>query len=375
MGDIEWQTMWRLFHAAVETPSDERSAFLDDACGRATPLRERLDRLLAVNDRASDFLANPLDVTRMSELEGQQPPSPVSQDGVPPLEPEVHAGQQIDRYRLLKEVGEGRTATVFLAEDPKHQRKVALKILRPEFAAAIQAKRFLAEIRTTANLQHPHILPLHDSGESDGLLFYVMPYLEGESLRQKLEREGQLAVDEALHIAGKVASALQYAHEQNIIHRDIKPGNILLHAGEPVVTDFGIALALSTTDEGRLTKSGFALGTPQYMSPEQARAHRNLGPRSDIFSLGCVLYEMLVGQPPHTGPTIRQVLVKILTEEPRPLSELRPEIPAHTVAAVHRALNKLPADRFKSAEAFGSALEASQTRKALPRWWSVRPST
>ena len=371
MGDIEWQTMWRLFHAAVETPSDERSAFLDDACGRATPLRERLDRLLSVSDRASDFLAAPLDVTRMSELEGQQPPSPLSQDGVPPLEPEVRAGQQMDRYRLLKRVGEGGTATVFLAEDPKHQRKVALKILRPEFAAAIQAQRFLAEIRTTANLQHPHILPLHDSGESDGLLFYVMPYWEGESLRQKLEREGQLAVDEALHIASKVASALQYAHEQNVIHRDIKPENILLHAGEPVVTDFGIALALSTTDEGRLTKSGFALGTPQYMSPEQARAHRNLGPRSDIFSLGCVLYEMLGGQPPHTGPIALQVLVQILAEEPRPLSELRPEAPAHVVAAVHRALNKLPANRFRSAEAFGSALED----KALRRWWSVGSST
>jgi len=246
---------------------------------------------------------------------------------------------------------------VFLAEDPKHQRKVALKILRHGFASPTQAQRFLVEIRTTANLQHPHILPLHDSGESDGLLFYVMPFLEGESLRQKLEREGQLAVDEAVHIASKVASALQYAHEQNVIHRDIKPENILLHAGEPVVMDFGIALALSTVDEERLTQAGFTLGTPLYMSPEQTQAQRNLDARSDIFSLGCVLYEMLGGQPPHTATTPLQVLFNIRTEEPRPLTELRPDAPAHVVAAVHRALKKSPADRFKSAEAFRSALE------------------
>jgi len=260
------------------------------------------------------------------------------------------------RYRIERELGEGGMATVYLAEDLKHDRKVAMKVLRPELAAVIGAERFLAEIRTTANLQHPHILPLFDSGEADGFLYYVMPYIAGESLRERLDREGQLGVEEAVRIAREVADALDYAHRSDIVHRDIKPANILLHDGRPVVSDFGIALAISAAGGGRMTETGLSLGTPHYMSPEQASADRDLSPRSDVYALGCVLYEMLAGQPPHTGPSAQSVLVRILTEDPRPLTELRRTVPPHVAAAVMKAIEKLPADRFESARAFAGAL-------------------
>jgi len=262
-----------------------------------------------------------------------------------------------DRYRLLEELGAGGMATVYLADDLKHERKVAVKVLRPELAAVIGGERFIAEIKTTAQLQHPHILPLFDSGEVDSFLYYVMPFVEGESLRTRLDRERQLDVDEALHIARAVASALQYAHERDVIHRDIKPENILLHAGEPVVADFGIALAISAAGGGRLTETGLSLGTPHYMSPEQASADRDLSARSDVYSLACVLYEMLAGQPPHTGPTAQSILVRILTEEPRHLEELRPTVPRHVRSVVEKGLEKLPADRFRSAADFRAALD------------------
>ena len=261
------------------------------------------------------------------------------------------------RYAIERELGEGGMATVYLAEDLKHQRKVALKVLKPELAAVIGAERFLAEIRTTANLQHPHILPLHDSGEEDGFLYYVMPYVEGDNLREKLDRERQLSVDEALQITKAVASALQYAHDRDVIHRDIKPENILLHAGEPVVADFGIALALSAAGGGRMTETGLSLGTPHYMSPEQATADRDLSARSDVYSLACVLYEMLAGDPPHTGPTAQAILMRILTEEPRSVTDVRKAVPPHVQAVLVKALEKLPADRFESAEQFAAALE------------------
>ncbi len=199
------------------------------------------------------------------------------------------------RYRIESELGEGGMATVHLADDIKHERKVALKVLKPELAAVVGAERFLAEIKTTANLQHPHILPLHDSGDADGFLFYVMPYVEGETLRDRLDRDKQLPVDEALGIATAVANALQVAHEAGIVHRDIKPGNILMSRGEPLVADFGIALAVSAIGGGRLTETGLSLGTPFYMSPEQATGDQAVGPASDTFALACVLYEMLVG--------------------------------------------------------------------------------
>ena len=204
-----------------------------------------------------------------------------------------------DRYAIERELGEGGMATVYLAEDIKHNRKVALKVLKPELAVMVGAERFLAEIQVTANLQHPHILPLFDSGEADGFLFYVMPFVEGETLRDRIDREKQLPVDEAVALASKVAGALQHAHEHGVIHRDIKPGNILLQGGEPVVADFGIALAVGAAGGSRLTETGLSVGTPYYMSPEQATGDQGLGPATDTYALACVLYEMLVGEPPY----------------------------------------------------------------------------
>jgi TolB-like protein len=249
-------------------------------------------------------------------------------------------------------------ATVYLAHDPKHDRRVALKVLKPELSAALGAERFLQEIQVTARLSHPHILPLHDSGEADGLLYYVMPYVAGESLRGRLERETQLPVDAALRITEQVASALEYAHRQGVIHRDIKPENILLHEGEAMVADFGIALAVSAAGGERLTETGLSLGTPEYMSPEQALGEGEPDARSDIYSLGCVLYEMLVGEPPHTGPTGMAVLAKRLSDPVPSARRLRAAIPEPVDAALVRALAKERADRFGSAREFAEALAA-----------------
>ncbi|HEY7029132.1 MAG TPA: serine/threonine-protein kinase, partial [Gemmatimonadales bacterium] len=262
-----------------------------------------------------------------------------------------------DRYRIERELGQGGMATVYLARDLRHDRPVALKVLRPELAAVIGADRFLAEIKTTANLQHPHILSLFDSGEADGTVFYVMPYVEGESLRDRLSREHQLPVDEAIQLAREIADALQYAHSHHVIHRDIKPENILLHGGHALVADFGIALAVSRSDGGtRMTETGMSLGTPHYMSPEQAMGEREITAKSDVYALGCVLYEMLVGEPPFTGPTVQAVVARVMTEEPRSLTLQRKTIPPHVEATVRKALQKLPADRFPSASAFAEAL-------------------
>ena len=247
-------------------------------------------------------------------------------------------------------------ATVYLAKDLKHERKVALKVLKPELAAVVGAERFLAEIKTTANLQHPHILPLFDSGEADGFLFYVMPMVEGESLRERIDRDHQLPVDEAVAIATKVAGALQAAHERGVIHRDVKPANILLSKGEPLVSDFGIALAVGAAGGGRLTETGLSLGTPHYMSPEQATGDQHVGPATDIYALGCVLYEMLVGEPPYTGSTPQAVLGKIITEPPALVTKQRKSVPANVEATVNRALEKLPADRFTGAQDLAKAL-------------------
>ncbi len=269
-----------------------------------------------------------------------------------------------DRYRIERELGAGGMATVYLAEDLRHDRKVALKVLRPDLAAVIGASRFLAEIKTTANLQHPHILPLHDSGEVDGTVFYVMPYVDGESLRDRLMREKQLPVDEAIRIAVEVAGALEYAHQHKVIHRDIKPENILLQGSHALVADFGIALAAARSDSGsRMTETGMSLGTPHYMSPEQAMGEREITAKSDVYALGCVLYEMLTGEPPFTGPTAQAIVARVMTEEPRSLTLQRRTIPRHVEAAVHVALSKLPADRFASAAEFAHAL---LTPGALP---------
>jgi eukaryotic-like serine/threonine-protein kinase len=261
-----------------------------------------------------------------------------------------------DRYRLERQLGQGGMATVYLAEDLKHKRKVALKVLRPELAAVLGAERFVQEITTTAALQHPHILPLFDSGTADGFLFYVMPFIDGETLRTKLDRETQFGIEEAVQITMAVADALDYAHRHGVVHRDIKPENILLHDGRPMVADFGIALALSAAAGGRMTETGLSLGTPHYMSPEQATAEKEITARSDVYSLGSVCYEMLAGQPPHLGGSAQQIIMKIVTDTARPLTELRKSVPHNVAAAVAKSLEKLPADRFSSAREFGEAL-------------------
>ncbi len=279
-----------------------------------------------------------------------------------------------DRYTIERELGAGGMATVYLAEDVKHRRKVAVKVLRPELAAAIGPDRFLREIEIAAKLTHPHILSLHDSGEADGLLFYVMPYVEGESLADRLRRETQLSVDDAIHITVQVAGALAHAHDHGIVHRDIKPENILLSGRNALIADFGIARALES-GEARLTETGLMVGTPQYVSPEQSSGQYNVDGRSDIYSLGCVLYEMLIGAPPFTGPTVSVVLARHAVEQVPQIHAIRDTVPESVDRALHRALAKTPADRFASASDFADALlmgdmepaEARSERISLPR--------
>ena len=263
-----------------------------------------------------------------------------------------------DRYRLERELGQGGMATVYLAHDLRHERKVAIKVLRPELAAVIGAERFVREIRTIAALQHPHILGLIDSGEVQGTAYYVMPFVEGESLRDRLSKEKQLAIPDAVRIATEVASALDYAHRHGVIHRDIKPENILLHDGRALVADFGIALAVSQAGGSRMTETGMSLGTPYYMSPEQAMGEREITARSDVYALGCVLYEMLTGDPPFVGSTAQAIVAKVLTEKPVPPRRMRERVPQSVESAVLTALEKLPADRFASAAGFAQALES-----------------
>ncbi|MGQ0562479.1 MAG: serine/threonine-protein kinase [Gemmatimonadota bacterium] len=260
------------------------------------------------------------------------------------------------RYVIDREIGAGGMATVYLAEDLEHHRTVALKVLRPELAAAFGKDRFLAEISVTANLQYPHLLPLFDSGEADNLLYYVMPFVDGESLRQRLERDPQLPVDDTIRIAIAVAGALDYAHRHGVVHRDLKPENILLQDREPVVSDFGIALAVSKAAGERITQTGFSLGTPQYMSPEQATADSPIDARSDVYSLAAVIYELLTGEPPHSGRTAQQIIARKLTETARPIRDTRPNVDARVEAAIAKGLEKLPADRWKTAHDFAEAL-------------------
>jgi len=268
------------------------------------------------------------------------------------------------RYTIDREIGRGGMATVYLARDIRHARHVALKVLNPELGAVVGVERFLSEIQVTANLQHPNLLPLFDSGGADGMLFYVMPYIEGESLRKRLQREKQLPIDEALRIATSVASALDYAHRHGVVHRDLKPENILLHEGQPLVADFGIALAVSNAGGERITQTGVSLGTPHYMSPEQATGDRPIDKRSDIYSLAAVLYEMLSGDPPHAASTAQAVIAKVLTDHPRSVRLMRPHVPTHVDAALDCALEKLPADRWNTAHEFAEALQGKSV--ALP---------
>jgi tRNA A-37 threonylcarbamoyl transferase component Bud32/tetratricopeptide (TPR) repeat protein len=263
-----------------------------------------------------------------------------------------------DRYRIERELGAGGMATVYLAQDLKHDRKVAIKVLRPELAAALGHDRFLREITTTAGLRHPHILPLYDSGEAGGFLYYAMPFVEGESLRDRLTRDKQLPVADALQIAREVADALSYAHGRGVVHRDIKPENILLESGHAVVADFGIARAVSVAGQSSLTQVGMAIGTPAYMSPEQAAGEQSLDGRSDLYALGCVTYEMLAGQPPFSGPTVESIIHQHIAATPPPVTQIRTAVPDAVAGAVQRALAKNPVDRFASLSEFSAALHA-----------------
>jgi len=262
-----------------------------------------------------------------------------------------------DHYAIEREIGAGGMATVYLARDLRHDRHVALKVLKPDLGAVLGVERFLSEIKVTANLQHPNLLPLFDSGEAEGLLYYVMPFVEGESLRSRLDREKQLPIDEAIRISVAIANALEYAHTHGVIHRDLKPENILLQSGQPVIADFGIALAVSKAGGNRITQTGLSLGTPAYMSPEQATGDRVIDARSDIYSLGAMTYEMLTGEPPHTGSTSQAVIARMLTEKPRPIRTTREAVPEYVEAAVQRALEKLPADRFSSVREYADGLQ------------------
>ena len=284
-----------------------------------------------------------------------------------------------DRYIIERELGAGGMATVLLATDIRHDRRVAIKVLRPDVAQRTGAERFLREIRTTANLQHPHIVPLFDSGEADGSVYYVMPYVEGETLRDRLEREGQLPVAEAVRIAREVADALDYAHRHGVVHRDVKPENVLLHDNRVLVADFGIALALArSTGDVRLTETGMSVGTPHYMSPEQAMGEKHITARTDIFALGAILYEMLAGEPPFTGESAQVIVAKMMTTAPTPIVALRPTVPVHVAAAIDGALLKVAADRFASASAFSEALQPPRVTATTPHRNTVaaaRPTT
>ena len=276
-----------------------------------------------------------------------------------------------DRYRIERELGRGGMATVYLAQDLRHGRAVAVKVLLPELAHAVGPGRFAQEIEIAARLAHPNILPLHDSGEADGLLYYVMPYVEGSTLRDRLARERSLPLDETVRIAGSIAAALTYAHNHGVVHRDIKPENVLLIGGQPVVADFGIARAIDAGGTTRLTETGLVVGTPAYMSPEQASGDRSSDERGDIYSLGCVVYEMLAGEPPFTGPSPQAVMARHAMDPVPRLRTLRPGIPEGVERAIEKALAKAPADRFATAEQFAAQLARASTAEAIAaeaRW-------
>src|SRR5512146_1451047 len=261
-----------------------------------------------------------------------------------------------DRYTFDREIGRGGMATVYRAEDVKHHRPVAIKVLHPYLAMNLGSERFLREIQIAAQLQHPHIVPLYDSGQAGDLLYYVMPFVEGESLRQRLEREPRLSLEEVLHLARSIAAALDYAHRQQVVHRDIKPENVMLHEGEPLVTDFGIAKAVTAAAAQSLTQTGTAVGTPAYMSPEQAAGEAELDGRSDIYSLGAMLFEMVTGGTPFAGPTVQAILARLFTDPVPPLRDHRSDIPDWLEQAAMKALAKTPAERFTTAAQFAQAL-------------------
>ncbi len=298
------------------------------------------------------------------------PDEPVANSLTNQLQSALH-----DRYQIGRLLGEGGMAVVYEATDLKHDRQVAVKVLRPELSAVVGADRFLREIRVTAKLQHPHILPLYDSGAAGELLYYVMPLVQGESLRDRLVRERELAVSQAIAIVQAIAGALDYAHRQGVLHRDIKPENILLHDGQPMLADFGIALAVSSAGASRLTQTGLSIGTPSYMSPEQMSGERALDGRSDIYALACVAYESLAGMPPFTGPSLQAVVAAVLVGATKPLRDVRSAVPEAAADAIHRALAPVPADRFASGAEFAEALTAVAPARRAPMHARVRRRT
>ncbi len=371
-----WHEIESTLQRALDVAPAARPAFLDHACAGDQELRREVESLIAA-DPGTGFLERPVLAEfraptglHNSDLKERRQAAPV------PNAPDAREGSGMarrlaaavaDRYAVERELGRGGMAMVFLARDLRHRRHVAIKVLYPELSAVLGPDRFLKEIELTASLQHPHILPLYDSGNADGLLFYVMPFVEGETLRTRLSRERHLPVGDALRIAGEVGDALTYAHARSVIHRDIKPENILLQGDHAVVADFGIALAVQQAGGERMTRTGLSLGTPQYMAPEQAMGDRVVDVRADVYALGAVTYEMLAGEAPFAGPTAQAVVARLLTEAAPPLAGRRPNVPSHVEAAVRLAMERIPADRFPSAAAFAAALSApAMTQGRIP---------
>ena len=359
-----WQAIEATLQRALDTSPAERASFLDHACAGDPELRHEVESLMSA-DPATGFLERAFlpELRVPNDLQRLDTPEPSAHELASSTRREMAArlaSAVSDRYGIERELGHGGMAMVLLARDLRHQRRVAIKVLYPELSALLGPDRFLKEIKLTASLQHPHILPLYDSGSADGLLFYVMPFVEGETLRTRLERERHLPLSDAVHLADEVAGALSYAHARGVIHRDIKPENILLQGGHAVVADFGIAIAVQHAGGERMTRTGLSLGTPPYMAPEQAMGDRVVDARADVYSLGAVTYEMLAGEAPFSGPTAQSVVARVLTEAPPPLASRRPSIPPHVDAAVRAALEKIPADRFASAAAFVAALQDAE---------------
>ena len=345
-----WHAVKELLDRALERAPGERAAFLAGACGADAALRHEVESLLAAGERTGGFLEPPPAAAPPPEGDG------------PELVARL-AATLADRYALEHELGRGGMATVYLAQDLKHDRPVALKMLHPEIAAGIGTERFLREIRLTSRLQHPHILPVFDSGAAAGHPWYTMPYVRGESLRDRLRREVQLSVETALEITRQVAFALEYAHREGVVHRDIKPENVLLSEGQALVADFGVARAVGAASEEALTGTGMALGTPAYMAPEQASAGQVDG-RTDVYALGCVLYEMLAGEPPFTGPTPQAIVAKRFAQPAPSVLIVRPNVPQAVDEAIRKAMAQVPADRFATAAQFAQALGASSVPHA-----------
>ncbi|HEY6157434.1 MAG TPA: protein kinase [Gemmatimonadales bacterium] len=368
-GNERWRDVERLYHQALEQAEGERRAFLQEVCAGDEALRQAVESLLSAHQEAGAFLEIPaLELAARALAE----PAVAREEEANLL---AHLGAALaDRYAIEREVGQGGMATVYLAQDLKHNRPVALKVLRSELAPLV-SDRFLREVRVTARLNHPHILPLLDSGEADGFVYYTMPYVEGESLRDRLEREQQLPLDDAIRIAREVADALSYAHSHDLVHRDIKPENILLESGHAVVADFGIARAITAASGDRLTETGIAVGTPMYMSPEQGAGSQEVNGRSDLYSLGCVLYEMLAGHPPFTGRTAQEVLARHSMDAVPRITAARPTVPAAVEQAILAVLAKSPADRFATANRFADALGAGAeiaSSRAVAGWGRPR---